>query len=97
MTWQSHNETGMIKEYERTYMGQFTSEIDVRFDTLKHRTTRPRTDRNRTHLTRYLRSSDVDFGCVDKARNMQPRDKWEETEGKEYAGRSSDQYGATKK
>lgn len=49
------------EESERTYMGHFASEIDIRIDARKHRTTRPRTDRNRSYLVWNHRSSDVDF------------------------------------
>lgn len=59
-------------------MGHFTSKIDVRIDTDKHRTARPRTDRNRADLTRYHRPSDVDFACTNTAGDMQPKDSGRE-------------------
>lgn len=67
MTWQRRTsmKRGMIKEYGRTYMSHFTSKVDVRFDAFKHRTARARTDRDRLHLTRHLRSSDVDLRVYD--------------------------------
>lgn len=69
MTWQSGGtdegpkhpqEKGMLEEFERTYMGHFTREIDVRIHAIQYRTTGPRTDRNRSNLAWHHRSSDVD-------------------------------------
>lgn len=61
-------------------MGHFTSEIDVRIDAIKHRTTRPRTDRNRSHLTWHRRSPEVDLMCTNTARDMQRKDSGRERE-----------------
>lgn len=59
-------------------MAHFTSKIDVRIDTNKHRIATPRTDRNRAYLTRYHWPSDVDFLCTNTAREMQPSDSGRE-------------------
>ena len=61
-------------------MGHFASEIYVRIDAIKHRTTRPRTDRNRSNLTWHRRSSDVDLMRMNTARDMQRKDSGRERE-----------------
>ena len=82
------HETGTAEKTKKTYMGHFASEIDVRINAIKHRTTRPRTDCDRAYLTWHHWSSDVDFVCTtNTARDGPPKDSGRER-NREHAGRS---------